>query len=329
MSRLKLNMAFSLNERSRPVIEGRFQPDGIELDTTIMHPADIFYRQLAFQEFDVSEMSISSLLVITEKGDSPWVALPIFTQRHVFQTWGWVRTDAGINEIADLKGKRIGVPEYQQTAALWSRGILQHEFGVHPEDMEWHMERTEAMSHGGHSGFRPPANVKFNRIPVEKNIGQMMMDDELDATMLYITDRNQVDRSNVVFENNPKVRKMFPANEGARYFQKTGIYPINHCVVIRKSIYEKYPWTALNLFNTFRLAKESVIAETRRLAETHTTLGLLSPEGKTALNADPYPYGVKSDQKTLETICQYSFEQGLTPRLLKLEEVFAPQTMDL
>ncbi|MFN0071456.1 MAG: PhnD/SsuA/transferrin family substrate-binding protein [Chloroflexota bacterium] len=331
MSELKLTMAFTMNERSRPVIEGRVKPDGITLDTKVMTAPDIFYRQLKFQEFDVSEMSISSLLVITAKGESPWVALPVFTQRHFFQNWMWVRSDAGIDRPEDLKGKRMGVPEYQQTAALWSRGILEHEYGVHARDMEWFMERSETMSHGGASGFRPPEGVKFSYIPPSKNIGQMMMDDELDATMLYVTSISEIDRSRVVFENNPKVRKLFVDQraESVRYFQKTGIFPINHCLVVRRSIYEQYPWIALNLFNAFRLAKEGVLAETRRESETHRVLGLLSEAGIAGLAADPYPYGVKSNLKALETATQYSFEQGLTTRKVSLDEVFAPQTLDL
>jgi 4,5-dihydroxyphthalate decarboxylase len=329
MTDLKLTMAFSENDRSAPVVTGRVKPDGITFDAKFMHAADIFYQQLAHQAFDVSEMSISSLLVITAQGNSPWVALPIFTQRHFFHNWMWIRSDAGIEKPEDLKGKRMGVPEYQQTAALWSRGILQHEWGVHARDMEWFMERTQARSHGGHSGFRPPADVKFSYIPEDKSIGQMMMDDEMDATMLYVHG-SQIDRSSVDFENNPKVRKLWdPREESVRYFRKTGIFPINHCTVMRRSVYEQHPWTALNIFNAFRIAKERVLAEVKRESETHRVLGLLSEAGQDGLAQDPYPYGVKSNLKTLETAAQYSYEQGLTPRLVKLEEVFAPQTMDL
>lgn len=331
MSNLKLTMAFSMNDRSRPVIDGEVKPDGIDLDITEMHAADIFYRQLAFQEFDVSEMSLSSLWIITAKGESPWVALPIFTQRHFFQTWAWIRTDAGIDKPEDLKGKRVGVPEYQQTAALWTRGILQHEFGVHPTDMEWFMERAEDRSHGGATGFQPPPGLRFSHIPRDRDIGSMMMDRELDATMLYITASNLVDRSRVSFENNPRVRLLFPdpVAESARYYKKTGIFPINHGVVVRRSILEQHPWVALNLFNAFRIAKNRVNARTRELTETHATLGLLSPEARAGLQTEPYPYGVKSNQHLLETLAQYSHEQGLTPRVVSLEEVFAPSTMDL
>lgn len=331
MTNLHLTMAFSDNHRSRPVLDGRIKPDGIDLDISVLTPADIFLRQLHNQEFDVSEMSLSSLLIVTARGDSPWVALPIFCQREFFHTWAWVRADAGIERPADLKGKRVGVPEYQQTAALWSRGVLQHEFGVHPTEIEWFMERIPERSHGGATGFTPPPGIRFNQISAERNIGEMMMAGELDATLLYMTRKNLTDRSTIQFEGNPTVRKLFPDGraETARYFQKTGIFPINHGVVVRRSILEQHPWVALNLFNAFRLAKEQVLAEARTLAETHRSLGLLSDDAAQALQADPYPYGVRSNTHVLETIAQYSHEQGLTPRVLSFDDIFWPATLEL
>src|SRR5262249_22581103 len=157
-------------------------------------------------EFDVSEMSMSSYLMLVASGNRDWVGLPVFTSRMFFHTLAWVRTDVGIQSPSDLKDKRIGVPEYQQTAALWSRGVLQHQFGVAPESLEWFMERTEERSHGGATGFRPPANLRFHRIPAEESIGSMLLSGALDASLLYITDNNLVDRSRETLEGNPKVR---------------------------------------------------------------------------------------------------------------------------
>jgi len=331
MAQLQLSLIMGSNDRSRPVLDGTISPDGIDLTSTVAHPSEIFWRQLKFQEFDVSEMSLSSLLMAMANGNTDWVGIPVFTSRRFFHTGSWVRSDAGVDQPSDLKGKRVGVPEYQQTAALWSRGVLKHEFGVEPSDLEWWMERTEERSHGGATGFQPPAGVRFNRIPGDDSIGAMLSDGRLDATLLYLTDNNLVDRSRIRLEGNPAFKLLFadPAAEGRRYYAKTGIFPINHGMVVRRSIYEKHPWVALNIFNAFRLAKERVNARMRELSSTHFELGLLGSEARSALSVDAYPYGVKSNRKVLETVCDYSFEQGLTPRRMQLEEIFAESTLDL
>ena len=153
---LELSIALSDNERTRPLLEGRVAPQGIKLVPTMVHPSEMFWRQLRFAEFDVSEMSMSSLIIAVSRGDTRWVAIPVFTMRKFFYTSIIVRTDSGIAVPADLRGKRIGVPEYQQTWAIWSRGILQHEFDVHARDIEWFMERNPDKSHGGATGFTAP-----------------------------------------------------------------------------------------------------------------------------------------------------------------------------
>ena len=223
------------------------------------------------------------------------------------------------------------MPEYQQTAALWSRGVLKHEFGVEPEDLDWWMERTEERSHGGATGFQPPAGVRFNRIPGDQNIGTMLMDEQT-RRHAAVHHRQQPGRPQPRHpRRQSRLPLLFPnpAAEGQRYFKKTGIYPINHGMVVRRSIYEEHPWVALNLFNAFRKAKDMAAARMRELASTHVELGLLGPDARKALSVDPYPYGVKSNQKVLETVAQYSHEQGLTPRVMQMEEIFAPSTLDL
>jgi 4,5-dihydroxyphthalate decarboxylase len=331
MANLQLSLIMGANDRSRPVLDGTVNPDGIDLTCTVAHPSEIFWRQLHFKEFDVSEMSLSSLLMAVAGGNRDWVGMPIFTSRRFFHTGIWVRTDRGIDKPEDLKGKKVGVPEYQQTAALWSRGVLKHEFGVDPMDIEWWMERTEERSHGGATGFTPPPGLKFNRIPGTESIGTMLTEGKLDATLLYLTDNNLVDRSRITLEGNSQFRLLFPdpAGEGKRYFNKTGIYPINHGMVVRREIYEQHPWVALNIFNAFRRARDLGSARLRELASTHFELGLLDGDARKALAVDPYPYGVKSNQKVLETVAAYSHEQGLTPRVMPLDEIFAPSTMDL
>jgi 4,5-dihydroxyphthalate decarboxylase len=165
----------------------------------------------------------------------------------------------------------------------------------------------------------------------DQTIGSMMLNGELDATVMYAGRPSLVDRSTASFEGNPSVRPLFSdgSAEAQRYFSATGIFPINHGMVIRRSLYEQHPWLPLNIFNAYRIAKERVSDEMRHLAATHVDLGLLGPGARKALATDLYPYGVRSNRKTLEILAQYSFEQGLTPRVVEPEEVFAPSTLDL
>ena len=331
MANLKLSLICGANDRTQPIIDGLVRPDGIDLDVTVAHPSEIFWRQLTKNEFDISEMSMSSLLIITAQGDRRFVGLPVFTSRRFFHTGGLVRRDRGIERPEDLKGKRIGVPEYQQTAALWSRGALQHEFGVHPSDIEWYMERTADRSHGGATGFTASQGVRINFIPAEQNIGTMMAAGELDGTVLYITDPNPADRSRLDLDNDPNIKHLFPdpAAEGARYFKKTGLYPINHGMVVKRPLLERHPWVAINLYKAFAEARDRVAARTRELAAVYFDLGLLPQNQRATLSIDPYPYGIQANRTVLETIAEYSHEQGLTPRVVGIDEVFAPSTMDL
>jgi 4,5-dihydroxyphthalate decarboxylase len=329
MAKLPLSFIMSPNDRSSPLLDGSVQPEGIELTTTTSTPGEIFWRQLHSAEFDVSEMSLSSLYIVTAKGDSPWIAIPVFPIRRFFHTEIFVGVNAGVDRPADLKGKRVGVPEYQQTAALWTRGALQHEFGVAPEDMHWHMERTPETSHGGATGFQPPPGVDFQYIPSNRNIGQMIVDGELDATVFYAGHANLVDRSTIDLATHPRARRLFPdpAAEAVRYFQKTGIQPINHTVVIRREIVERHPWVAMNLYQAFLDAKDAVRRRAEELAGPYFRCGYLPREARKAFAQDPYPYGLQANRMVLETVAEYSHEQGLTPRRVTVEEVFAPSTL--
>lgn len=331
MAELQLSIAMHPNVRSLPVLDGRIEPDGIDLLVTRAHPSEIFWRQLHFAEFDISEMSMSSLLILLAAGNRDWVALPVFTTRRFFHTGMWVRNDVGIETPADLKGKRVGVPEYQQTAALWGRGALRHEFGVDASEIEWWMERTEEVSHGGATGFKPPAGVTLHRIPPDENMASMLLSGKLDAALHYIAGNNLVDRSKVNLDERSEGRYIFPdrAAEARRYFAKTGIFPINHGMVVRRSIVERHPWVVLNLYRAFLEAKNRWLAGVSEAAEAHLETGMLPPEAATALKRDPYPYGVVANRMVLETIARYSHEQGLTPRVLALDEIFPPGTLSL
>jgi 4,5-dihydroxyphthalate decarboxylase len=328
---LQLSIAMANNPRTRAIFEDKVKADGISLICTPLHASELFWRQLRFGDFDVSEMSMSSFLMAVAGGDTRWVGLPVFTTRRMFNVGVLVRKDRGIEKPADLVGKKMGVPEYQQTAALWTRGYLQHEYGVHPRDMEFWMERNDDHSQSAAVGFKPPSDVKLNFIPNDTNMGEMLMQGRLDGALRYLagTD-NLVDRSTVDLYRHPDFKTLFPDPhaEGVRFYQKTGIYPINHCMVIKREIVDRHPWTVLNLFKAFVRAND--IAEKTRMEAVayHLETGLLPPEARKALATPLIRHGIAANRKVLETTAQYSFEQGLTPRLVKIEEMFAPSVME-
>jgi 4,5-dihydroxyphthalate decarboxylase len=327
--KLQFSLAISSNPRTWPIIDGSIAPEAIDLVPTVLHPSEMFWRQLRFAEFDVSEMSLSSLMMARAKGDDRFVGIPVFTTRRFFHTGILVRRTAAIEKPADLKGKRVGVPEYQQTAALWARGVLAHEFGVAPQDMEFWMERPPSHSHGGATGFAPPPGVTVNRIPVEKNIGSMMLAGELDAALFYLVDPNLIDRSTADLHNHPDIKTLFPdpTGEGIRYYRKSGLYPINHGMVIKRELAEKHPWAILNILKAFNRANDLANKQRWQHAEYHVETGLFPREARQALQTTLVCHGIAANRRVLETAAQYSLEQGLTPRLMKLEELFAASTL--
>lgn len=330
MSRLQLSAALSGNPRTAPIHAGRVPAQGLDLVVSRVHPSEMFWRQLHYHEFEVSEMSLSSLLVSRDRSDDSWVALPVFTSRSFFHTGVLVREDAGVEEPAQLAGKRIGVPEYQQTAALWARGVLLHEFGLRPESLHWFMERPPEQSHGGATGFVPPPGVELEYVPTDTDLGQMLLGGEIDATLLYIVDNNLVDRSRAdVGQAGSGIRRLFrdPRAEAVRYFEKTGFYPINHCVVVRRDVVDRYPWVPLNLYSMFLEAKRLAAEEARAGVQPFVDAGLIGDAG--CLSVDLMPYGVRAQRQILETITQYSFEQGLTSHQLSLAELFYEPTLEL
>ena len=206
---LQLSIGITNNPRTWPILDGTVKPEGIDLIPTVLHPSELFWRQLHFAEFAVSEMSCSSFMIVTGQGDTRFVGLPIFTTRRFFHTTILVSRKSGIEKPADLKGKRVGVPEYQQTAALWTRGVLQHEFGVQPKDMEFWMERTpEKATAAPPASSRRPASSSI-RCPADKSFGAMMLAGELDATLHYLSGRNLVDRSRADLAHHPDFKYLF------------------------------------------------------------------------------------------------------------------------
>jgi 4,5-dihydroxyphthalate decarboxylase len=329
--KIPLSIAFASNPRTWPILDGRARAEGVDLLPSVVGPSELFWRQLKYADFDVAEMSFSSFIIALSKGDDRFVGVPIFTTRRFFHSHILVRKDSGIDKPEDLKGKRVGVTEYQQTGALWTRGALQHEWGVTSQDCEWFMERTPELSHGGATGFKPPKGVVLHQIPTDKSVASMMLSGELQACVHYRGHKTIVNRSSVDLVSHPDIKTLFPdvREEGIRYWKKTGIFPINHGMVIKRELAEKYPWIVINLIQAFNDSNR--IADAERLAhcEYHIDTGLLPASAREALRTVIVKNGVVANRKTLEAAALHSVEQGLTDRLMKLDEVFAPSSMEM
>ena len=269
-------------------------PEGINFTCTQINSSELFWRQLRIAEFDVSEMALSSLLIALDSGDDRYIGLPIFTSGRSFQRMIQVHRESGIDNPADLKGRKLGVPEFQQTAAVWARGILKDDFDVDQTDIEWFMERLPEHSHGAVTGFTPLVGTIVNFIPPDKNIGSMILNREIDGTLLWYGTRNGKDmfnRTSIDLNNHPDVKFLFHQQQ---YYSPT----INHAMVIRRSLAEKYPWAPMNIYKAM-------------------------VEAKTMIR-----YGLKENGKTIELVAKYLNEQGLTLRRLELAEIFHPSTLD-
>ena len=337
MGKLQLSFISAFNERVDPLMNGTIQAEGIEIVPTYSPPSETFWRQLRYQEFDIGEMSMSSYLIARERGFD-MIALPVFPSRRLFHTEISCHVDSGIKKPEDLLGKRLGVGEYQQTAALWQRGILEHDFGVSQFKVHWYMERTEELSHGGATGFAPPPKISFQRIPPDKSMASMLVNNELDAAAInspWMSTPSIIGRSHGVPGGGgdwSKVNLLFTDRmaEGRRFFKKWGFLPVNHAYTIRGDIYKKYPWIAYNLYTGFVKAKQHFNA---KLIDSIPTALFFGREylamTQEMFGDDPYPYGVKGNRKMIETLIDFSHEQGLTKKKMKVEELFAESTLDL
>src|SRR5499425_1521202 len=301
MPKLRLSFISAFNERVDPLMKGIVQAEGIEIVPTYSHPSETFWRQLKFQEFEVGEMSMSSYLIARERGFDI-IALPVFPSRRLFHTELSYHTDSGIQDPRDLIGKRIGVGEYQQTAALWQRGILEHDFGVSQYKVHWYMERSEELSHGGATGFTPPPGISFHRIPSDQSLSTMLVNHELDAAPLHLTRAvNVIDRSTRIRGSEgdwSKVKPLFPdlKAEGKRFFNKYGFVPVNHTYIIRGDVYRANPWVAFNLYAAFVKAKAH---DREKLLERIPAALFFGSEylamTRDILGDDPFPYSVKTN----------------------------------
>lgn len=318
-----LTLACSATDRTLPLILGDVRPAGIDLTFLRMSPEEVFWRMTRHAEFDAAEMSMSSYLVRRSRGDDSLVAIPVFPSRQFRHSCVFVRTSADIASPADLKGKRVGVAEYQITAAVWIRGFLSDDFGVRPSDMRWYQGGTYQPGRQEKLQINIPG-LSLQAIGPEQTLSQMLLSGDLDAVIGA--------RAPSGFPG-PRVRRLFPdfRSVEADYFRRTGVFPIMHTIVVRRDLLDQAPWIARSLYDAFRESRRRAMAD---LSE-HVTLSTMQPwqiaeyeSTRSLMGEDFWPYGVEPNRKTLETLIRYSCEQGLAERALPLEALFAPSTRD-
>ena len=325
MAKIQLTLACGEYDRTNALALGDVQPEGIELNYLRLPVEETFWRMLRHQEFDVAEMSLSSYLMHRSRNDD-FIAIPVFPSRCFRHSCIFIHADSGIERPQDLAGKRVGVPEYQMTAPLWERALLQHDYGVHPSMMRWFQGGLEQTGREEKEPLKLPADIVIQPIRSDQTLSHMLATGELDALLSARTP------SSFSGGTGP-VRRLFPnfKQTEQEYFRKTGIFPIMHVVALRNDIVQKYPWAGGNLYKAFCQAKDRLFEQMVQTAALYTSLPWLVAEieeTQQLMGADFWPYGVERNRKTLEATAQYSYEQGLTPRKLAVDELFLPSTLD-
>jgi len=342
---LRLTMAFSDNPRVQPLQDGTVKPQNIDLECITLDPSALFQRNLLYDEFDVSEMSISETFLALERRDGSkwdWSALPVFLSRgHVWPTL-YVHTASGITGLGDLKGKRIGVPDYDMTAALWFRITLKDLYGIEARDNVWYNGRTRELSHGGALGLdkNGPVGITHHWLTVDQTLDVMLDRGDIDActairqsSRITAGDTTVIDRyGGTPIEGNPRLRKLLPDNgKGVvyEYYQKTGFFQCNHHVIVQNRLLKEHPWVALELFNALQRSKEIAYERARRSLSAYLYFpGKDFQEQAAVLGEDPFPIGLRAMGKNISRAIQGSLEQGLLTTPLRLEDIYYRTTLN-
>jgi 4,5-dihydroxyphthalate decarboxylase len=325
MAKLNLSVAVRDYDRTRPLSDGLVQIDGVDPVFMALGPEEIFFRAFRHAEFDICELSLSSFTVKTAQGDCPYVGVPAFVSRTFRHTAFYVRTDR-IKNPADLKGKKIGVPEYQLTANVWARAILQDDHGVKPADIHWIRGGLVEAGRLEKITITLPKDVKLEDAPAGRTLSSMLESGEIDG---FIGPRVPTP-----FERgHPHVGWLFPDPVAAAkdYFKRTGIFPIMHLVGVRRALVEQHPWLPAAVFKAFERSKAMALESLSDTSSTKVTLPFVEErlrEARALMGADFWSYGVEANRKTLETFLRHHHAQGLSSRLLKVEDLFHPTTFE-
>ena len=303
----------------RALANGQIQVDGLDLKFVhLSPPSQIFLRMLRDEAYDVAEMSLSNYMIALGKDDRRFVAIPVFPSRVFRQSYVWINTRSGIERPENLKGKKVGIADYSMTALLFTRGFLQHEYGVAPQDIHWFRRRSE------HVPIEIPAGIRIDSIGKDQTLDGLIEEGKLDAVAVTQPPRPFLDGS-------PRVRRLFPDSRAveADYYRKTKIFPIMHMVVIRRAIYEQEPSMAARLTEGFESAKRVAFEAYEEGLSAMPWSNLDLEYARQLLGDDISPYGVSKNLPTLEAAARYSHEQGLTRRRFAVAELFANETLEL
>jgi 4,5-dihydroxyphthalate decarboxylase len=326
MAKLRLTLACWDYDRTRALADGSIRPEGIELNCLNLHVEETFFRMLRNREFDVAEMSLSSYAMSIAREDPPFIAIPVFPSRFFRQSCIFVAAKSGIREPADLTGKRVATPEYQMTAPVWIRGILQDEYGVDPASVKYLTGGEEEPGREEKLKLELPAKFNVRRIGATQTLSRMLADGEVDAM--------HTARIPSTFHTRPgAVRRLFEnyVDVEREYYRRTKIFPIMHTIVIRREVYRANPWIAQSLLKAFVAAKRKVYENLYTTSALTTMLPwqiAQVEDVRREMGDDWWPYGFESNRHVLDTFLRYHHEQGLSRRRLRPEDLFAPEALD-
>lgn len=324
MGKLALSIAVGDYDRMRPLVDGSVQIDGVDPVFMLLEPEEIFFRAFRHADFDICELSMSSFTVKTAAGDCPYVGVPVFPSRAFRHNSIYVRTDRGIARPEDLKGRRIGVPEYQVTANVWTRAMLEQDYGVKPSDVTWVRGGYEDAGRIEKISVTLPADVWVEDAPDGTTISGLLADGAIDALI--------GPRAPSCFTaGHPHVAWLFadPAAAGAAWYRKTGIFPIMHLLGIRRSLAERHPWLPAAVMKAFEQAKARALAKLRDVAATKVTLPFVEEQllaARRLMGEDFWSYGLEANRHVLQVFLQRHHAEGLSSRRLAPEELFHPST---
>jgi len=325
MTKLNLTLACWDYDRTRALMD-RVQPEGIALNYLPMAVEETFFRMLRHREFDVAELSLSSYCVSLSRGEPPFIAIPVFPSRFFRHSCIFVGAKSAIREPKDLIGKRIGTPEYQMTAPVWIRGVLEDDYGVPVDSVTYVTGGEETPGRDEKLKLDLPPRIKIERAPPGKTLSGMLRSGEIDAL-------HTARAPSCFTDGSGGARRLFEDFQSVErsYFKRTGIFPIMHVIVIRRDIYQAHRWVAQTLMQSFREAQALAYAEFEETAALKVMLPWLLAhleETRREMGRDFWPYGLEPNRKGLETFLRYHHEQGLSPRQLSIDALFAPEALE-